>query len=136
MWAVSWILHSRENTRVLFTIEAAGTTVEGRIEPVEMVGRADYKQTIIALEAIKLVEEERAVAIIDEGVEIFKDEDAWCHLPCFIENVLHRGFLSGPSPERLHIQRGMPARIAILHNGLHSDCLAVPWVDNEQMIAY
>lgn len=46
-----------------------------------MVGRTNKKQAVVALKPIELVEEERAIAIIDERVQIFKDEHAWGHFP-------------------------------------------------------
>jgi hypothetical protein len=54
-----------------------------------MIRCANDKETVIALKAIELVKEEGAVAVIDETVQIFEDDDTRRHLACFSEHLGH-----------------------------------------------
>ena len=58
---------------VLFPVETARTAVQSRVQSVEMIGSTNEQQTVVALKTIQLVEEERPVRVVDEGIQVFKD---------------------------------------------------------------
>ena len=49
------------------------------------------------LEAVKLVQEEGAVTVGDQAVEILEDKDAWRHLARLVKDGLHRAFFAHPT---------------------------------------
>jgi hypothetical protein len=62
-----------------------------------MIGRADDEQSIVALQSVQLIKKERTVLVVDEGIEVFEDQDARGHLPCFVEDGEHGTLLAHPA---------------------------------------
>ena len=51
-----------------------------------MIGASHHQNPIIGFQAIDLVEEVRAHAVGDDGVEIFEDEEAWSLFAGLVED--------------------------------------------------
>ena len=79
-----------EGNNVLFPVETAGTTVQGGIQTIEMVGGTNDEQTVVPFETVQLIEEEGSIAVVNEGVRVFKDQDARRHLPSLVKDHLQR----------------------------------------------
>ena len=80
-----------------FAIKPAGAFSNGRVQPVVVIGGSNDQETIVALQAVKLVQEERAVVVVDQTVQIFKDQDAGRLCPGLSEDLGHRGLLAHPT---------------------------------------
>ena len=93
-----------------------------------MVGRTDEQQTVVPVKAVQLVEEEGTVGVVDEGVQVLKDEHAWGHLSGLVEHCLHGVLFTSPGFERLDVQGRITPRVTILHDCLHADSLSVSCV--------
>ena len=81
---------------VLFAVEAARTVVQSGVQPIEVVGRTNDEQTIVAGETIQLIDEEGSVRVIDEGVEVLQNKNARRHLSGFVEDEFHRRLFAHP----------------------------------------
>lgn len=71
-------------------IEPARSFRDPRIQAFEVVGAADHQYAVVGLHAIDFVEKEGAHAVGHEGIEVFKDEVAWCFLAGFAEDFPER----------------------------------------------
>jgi hypothetical protein len=72
---VSHIRLDESGDHALLAIEAAWSTRQSGVEPIKVVRRPDKKNPIISLQPVQLIQEERAVLIIDQTIEVFEDDD-------------------------------------------------------------
>lgn len=59
-----------------------------------MVGGSDDQQTIVALQTIELIQEERSVAVVDQTVEVLEYHYTWGYLAGLVEYVSHSTFFA------------------------------------------
>ena len=62
-----------------------------------MVGGPDDQQTIVVFQAVELVQEERAVAVVDQTIQILKDHNAGRFCPGLSEDLGDCGLLTCPT---------------------------------------
>ena len=62
---------------VLFAIKAARSGRQPWVQSIEVIRRPDEKESIIALQPIKLIKKERAILVVNLAIEVFQDDDTW-----------------------------------------------------------
>jgi hypothetical protein len=62
---------------VLFAIKAARSGRQPWVQSIKVIRRPDEKESIIALQPIKLIKEERAILVDDMAIKVFQDDDTW-----------------------------------------------------------
>jgi hypothetical protein len=86
-----------KESHLLFSVEPAGARAQSRVQSVKVVRRPNDKQPVVALQTVKLVQEERAVAVIDECIQILEHDYTRRQLPCLVKYFLHRPLFSHPA---------------------------------------
>lgn len=121
---------------VLFAIEPTRSPAQRRVQLLEVVSGGDQEQPIIADEAVHLIEEEGAVLVVDERVEVLEDEHAGCHFARLLEDGAHAVFFAHAVLERLDVEGCIPSGVAILHDRLHAYRLPVACVAVRRLLRH
>jgi hypothetical protein len=80
----SWRIGKGKKAWVVRLVVFDGLETYGNawIQAVEVVGAANHKDAVVALEAVYFVEEVASDVVGDDGVEVFKDEVAGGEFSC------------------------------------------------------
>lgn len=61
-----------------------------------VAGNTNPLSTNVGFQPVQLIEEKRAIFVVNKAVEILKDKQAWCHCSGFHEYVANCSFRSCP----------------------------------------
>lgn len=114
----------------ILAIKTAGTLRDPWVKTLKMVGGADHEDAMVGLEAVDGVEEVGAEPWGDERVDVFKDEDAGCHLAGLLEDHVNAEFGAHEATKGLDVEEfhgGVFALGKAVHEGLDRDSLPVAW---------
>ena len=80
-----------------FTIKPARTLGNSRVQPFVVVGGPNDQNAVIVFQAIKLVQKEGAVGVVDQTIQILKDQDAGRLCPGLPKDQGHGELLTRPT---------------------------------------